>query len=289
MKKLISLIVIGLMPFVGVNAKNEGKNYLPEQGDVAIGLNMRAVLQHAGLIFGNSVDEVGTIGGEPVNTGYSSELLPNVSFMGKYMLSDSWALRANVGLLFGTDFDKVYVQDDKMVMLNPFDESKLVDQRNTTRNGMSLLFGTEYRTSGTRVQGIFGIGAILGFVSNKTAYYYANAVTTINQRPSIASGWEGYDAYGYRTLERRSENSLFGGVSGHAGVEWFVAPKVALGAEVNLCLYYVKGGQEYRDSEGYNPSTKQVELRTDLISPGNDRLHFGTENLGGSFYMAFYF
>ena len=289
MKKFILFIAVGLMSFVGVNAQSEGKKYGPEKGDVALGFNLNTVLQHAGVVFGNeSIDDIDNVGGQPVSAGIDNELLPEVSLMGKYMLNETWGIRANVGLMLGSDVDKAYVKDDKLSVSDPLNESKLIDTRKTSRNGMSLMLGGEYRVGENRVQGVFGAGVIFGFVSEKTTYKYANAITEINNKPTTAD-WASYDSYGYRPLKNKSEKGLFYGVTGSAGVEWFLAPKVSLGAEVNLSLYYIDGGQVYKESEGYNTSTKQVEERTDLTSPGNNKFRFGTENLGGSLYMAFYF
>ena len=292
MKKLISIIAIGLLPLTSVSAQSEdSKVYLPEQGDIAFGINVKPILKYVGNIFnGNTNNTLDNIGGEPITEGlteFNNSILPDVSIMGKYMLSNNWGVRANVGLMFKNDIDKAYVKDDKNALLNPFDETKLIDKRYTSRNGMSLMLGTEYRTGSKRVQGVFGMGVLFGFFSEKISYEYANAVTTINQHPT--SAWIATNSYGYRLLNRKAENNVFYGVTGSAGVEWFVAPKIALGAEVNLNLYYINGGQQYTEAEGYNTITKQVEQRTDLTSPGDNRFRFGTENLGGSLYMSFYF
>lgn len=173
-------------------------------------------------------------------------------------------------------------------VLDPFSEKQLIDGRNLSCNGMSLMLGAEYRKGSRRVQGVFGMGVLFGFISDKTAYRYANELTTINQQPSSAS-WCKYTDYGYRVLRERSETGVFVGATGSAGVEWFVAPKIALGAQVDLSLYYVAGGQVYTESEGYNTSTKVVENRRDLSSPGDDYFRFGTDSLGGALYVAFYF
>ena len=289
MKKIISLIAIGLMPFLSISAQNDSKNYLPEQGDMAFGINVKPVLKYAGNIFnGTSGNSLDNLGGEPVSgKEFDSEILPDVSIMGKYMLNDSWGIRANVGLMFRKDMDRKYVKDDKNAVLNPFDETKLIDQKNTSKNGMSMMLGAEYRKGNDRIQGVLGMGVLLGFYSDKVSYNYANALTTINQQPT--SAWSAPASNGYRILSQRTDNNVFYGVTGSAGVEWFVAPKVSLGAEVNLSLYGISGGQLYTDSEGYNVATKQVETRTDLDSPGSNKFRFGTENLGGSLYMAFYF
>lgn len=290
MKKLFSIIAVALMPFMSISAQSEdNRNYLPEQGDMAFGVNVKPIFKYAGNIFnGNTNNTLDYLGGEPINanTSFDNEILPDVSIMSKYMLSDSWGIRANVGLMFGKDTDKRYIQDDKQIMLNPFDETKLIDTRYTSRNGMSLMLGTEYRKGNNRIQGVFGMGVLFGFFNEKISYNYANAVTSLNRNPSSAWGEYYKD---YRVVNYKIQGSMFYGITGSAGFEWFVAPKVSLGAEVNLCLYGISGGQEYTVSEGYNNVTEKFEQRTDLTSPGDNKFRFGTENLGGSLYMAFYF
>ena len=296
MKRFFSIFTIVLMPLISINAQGgDSKNYLPKQGDIAFGIDTKPLLKYVGNVFnGNTDNSLDYLGGEPINGMFEedddlySDILPKVSIMGKYMLNDSWGIRANVGLMFGTDIDKEYVQNDKNTLLNPFDETKLIDKRITSKNGMSLMLGTEYRKGNNRIQGVFGMGAIFGFVSKNVSYSYANAVTSLNQFPTAA--WrDEVEKTGYRVLNKKTDNNIFYGLTGSAGVEWFVAPKIALGAEVDLTLCYIKGGQQYTESEGYNTVTQTVETRFDLNFPGDNKFLFGTENLGGSLYMVFYF
>ena len=296
MKKLISIIAIGLMPFMSINAQSgDSKNYLPEQGDMAFGINVKPVLKYVGNIFnGTTNNKLKNLGGEPIISNvpefedFESDFSPAVSIMTKYMLTDSWGLRANVGLMLSKNTDREYVIDDKKVMLDPFNESKLIDTRYQSTNGMSLMLGAEYRKGSNRIQGVFGMGILLGCYSQNIDYDFANAVTPLNNNPTSAS-WVRNCKNGYRIVNEKTKANLFYGITGSAGVEWFVAPKVSLGAEVNLSLYHINGGQLYTQSEGYNNVTQQLVERTDLTSPGDDKLRFGTENLGGSLYMAFYF
>ena len=62
-----------------------------------------------------------------------------------------------------------------------------------------------------------------------------------------------------------------------------------LGAAVNLAAYFVFEGQTYTVTEGYNANTGNVETRNELSAPGNRTFVFGTDNLGGSLYLSFYF
>jgi hypothetical protein len=179
-----------------------------------------------------------------------------------------------------------YVTDDIAAVNDPLSEAKVIDIRNINRNGLSAMLGGEYRTGRRRIQGVSGAGLIIGYNKSKTTYNYGNEMNEINQMPTIA--WSTYTS-GYRTLTSKTASNVFFGAAASVGVECFVAPKISLGAEVNLAAYYVRGGQEYVISEGYNNIKGVVESRCDTKSPGNRSFRFGTENLGGSLYMAFYF
>ena len=292
MKRHILILFILVGVFMNVSAQDNEKVYLPEKGDFSVGISLNPLLNFVGNIFnGSENNAIGNIGGESSLSGldsYEKGVTPDISIMGKYMLTNSWAVRANIGLMIGNDQYNEYVQNDEAVMQNPFDESKLVDTKNITSSGVSIMLGTEYRKGKKRIQGVFGAGLLLGFKTNKISYDYSNHMTTINQLPSTA--WNDvYNEYGYRTLVEQGGNDCFIGATGSVGVEWFVAPKVALGAEVNLNIYYVFGGQRYVETEGYNSSSKKIERQCDLMSPGHNQFRFGTENLGGSLYMSFYF
>lgn len=292
MKRHILILFILVGVFMNVSAQDNEKVYLPEKGDFSVGISLNPLLNFVGNIFnGSENNAIGNIGGESSLSGldsYEKGVTPDISIMGKYMLTNSWGVRANIGLMIGNDQYNEYVQNDEAVMQNPFDESKLVDTKNITSSGVSIMLGTEYRKGKKRIQGVFGAGLLLGFKTNKISYDYSNQMTTINQLPSTA--WNDvYNEYGYRTLVEQGGNDCFIGATGSVGVEWFVAPKVALGAEVNLNIYYVFGGQRYVETEGYNSSSKKIERQCDLMSPGHNQFRFGTENLGGSLYMSFYF
>ena len=292
MKRHILILFILVGVFMNVSAQDNEKVYLPEKGDFSVGISLNPLLNFVGNIFnGSENNAIGNIGGESSLSGldsYEKGVTPDISIMGKYMLTNSWGVRANIGLMIGNDQYNEYVQNDEAVMQNPFDESKLVDTKNITSSGVSIMLGTEYRKGKKRIQGVFGAGLLLGFKTNKISYDYSNQMTTINQLPSTA--WDDvYNEYGYRTLVAQGGNDCFLGATGSVGVEWFVAPKVALGAEVNLNIYYVFGGQRYVETEGYNSSSKKIERQCDLMSPGHNQFRFGTENLGGSLYMSFYF
>lgn len=275
--------------------EKQQKQYLPEEGDWALGIDVVPILKYIGNAFNGTDGSNGLdhVGGTPFTSGHfgNQGLMPTVSIMGKYMLTDEWAVRANVGLMISSANDKAYSPDDKALLTNPFSEAKVVDGARYDRNGMSMLLGAEYRKGARRIQGVFGAGLLFAFQNSKETYSWGNALTEINQSPtSHAFANMPILPTGYRALKQNGAGSDFYlGLTGSAGIEWFVAPKIALGAEVNLSLYYIFGTQTYVESEGYNATLGKVETRTDLYAPGSNGIYFGTESLGGSLYMTFYF
>ncbi len=302
MKRII-LLIAALTSFAGISAQEqkEEKRYLPEEGDWALGIDVVPVLRYIGNAFnGNTSNEyINSLGGEPfVNSNErfvgNRGLMPDVSIQGKYMLTDEWGLRANVGLMFRSIYDNRYVTDDRALLDNPLSEDKVVDKARNRKNGMSMMLGGEYRKGKRRVQGVFGFGLLFAFQNDNTTYSYGNKMTTINQTPSTAFSNSGsvaiYDSNNYRLLKTNGSGSdFYAGITGSAGIEWFVAPKISLGAEVNLSMYYIFGNKDYTEREGYNPSTGKIETRTDLVAPNYRELYIGTESLGGSLNMTFYF
>ena len=275
--------------------EKQQKQYLPEEGDWALGIDVVPILKYIGNAFNGTDGSNGLdhVGGTPFTSGHfgNQGLMPTVSIMGKYMLTDEWAVRANVGLMISSANDKAYSPDDKALLTNPFSEAKVIDRARYDRNSMSMLLGAEYRKGARRIQGVFGAGLLFAFQNSKETYSWGNALTEINQSPTSHS-FANMPTLptGYRALKQNGAGSDFYlGLTGSAGIEWFVAPKIALGAEVNLSLYYIFGTQTYVESEGYNATLGKVETRTDLYAPGSNGIYFGTESLGGSLYMTFYF
>lgn len=294
MRKNILALALAAVSFGAVAqqpAETTATRYLPEKGDFAFGVDVLPLFKAIGGSYND--DETPGVGGTPFSPDVeSSYVKPNVSLMGKYMISDRWGVKVNLGLTFSNKQKRLYAPDDLDAALST-GEAKVVDSRKTTRTGGSLMAGMEYRLGKRRVQGVFGFGALFAFTTDKVTYSYGNAMTDINQNPSTAFPDQDQTLsipYGYRVTECNYDGPNFvAGVYGSAGAEWFVAPKIAIGATVDLYVYGAFGSKGYVKSEGYNQAYGRVEERTDLYTPGNRGFNFGTDNLGGSLYMTFYF
>ena len=292
MKRYILLLVLCILSAANVKAQEETKKvYLPEQGEIAIGFDASPVLKYVGNMFnGTSDNSLNNLNGAPISAngieGFKIEdITPDVSIMAKYMITDNLAVRANVGIQVNSNTINKYVCNDLANILNPLNEEKLIDTRFDSKKGFIANIGAEYRKGNNRIQGIFGAGLLIGSNSVKSEFQYANAMTSLNQTPSSAWGNNGK----YRTLKTVNNNNLFIGGAANVGIEYFIIPKVSLGAEVNLSIYSVKESQTYKVTEGYNAEKGCVETRNELSAPGNKTFYLGTNNLGGSLYLSFYF
>ncbi len=287
MKKTILSLMAACLLCGSAATAQEAKpavRYTPEAGDFAVGVDLVPLFRTIGGAFNDSETPVG---GKPFEYDDMYSIRPDVSIIGKYMLTDSWGLKVNLGVRLRHKTNRAYVQDDLQAYLNPVSDVQVIDVAKTTQSGGSLMAGAEYRIGHRRVQGIVGFGVLFGFSTNEDRYTYGNKITSFNQQPSQALG---YTYNGGRVLSCNNDGPNFAaGAYGSLGAEWFVAPKVALGAEVNLSLYGVFGSKAVVKSELYNDAYQAIEERTDVLSPGNRGINFGTDNIGGALYCTFYF
>jgi hypothetical protein len=275
--------------------KKDYSSWLPAQGDMSVGFSLDPLATFAGNLFNGNLDNtLEDLAGEPL----LYRQLPNscVSIMGTYMLTNELALRANIGFGYSLKQNNFFVQDDAALAFDDLSNAKVIDQMNSQILSGSFSAGIEYRL-GKRlpIQGVFGAGLSYACGMSKSTYAYGNAITQLNQNPSMNSEMPATEAVtkylpNARLLSVQSSDMIhMVGVYGSVGVEWFVTPKVALGANVNLGIYYELNPSETYVYEGWNTITEQVDQHTELVAPASHGFHFGTDNIGASLYMAFYF
>lgn len=299
MKKIISIVLFAALalPIMAEEVETLGqtdkpvRNYsewLPAAGDWSIGFSLDPIATFVGNAFNNSTRNVlGDMAGE--------SLLNNMaSIMGSYMLTDQLAVRANIGLSIARNNQNEYVIDDAAVFLDPLSRQKVIDSKKYSKTGGSIALGVDYRVGKRRVQGVFGGGIMYAFSENFTTYSYGNGITEMNQVPTISNNSEYEQVSSYIPNARKLKEYNEGGnhhigVYGQVGVEWFVAPKISLGASVNLIIAYSMSPMHYTTYEGWNTLSMECEKYTELKSPMNSGFKFGTENIGANLYAAFYF
>ena len=283
------------------------KNYLPEEGDVTIGINAIPFLKYLGNCFsdaGNNTINATDVGGVPsigfpVAPGLQN---PTISIFGKYFLTDQTALRLNVGIGIGSKTQRKYVQDDAALAADPLSAAQVEDSYKYRSTGFSLAAGYEWRRGGKRLQGFWGGQAVVAYSNSKHFFNYGNAITEINQTPSQTSTVWDNPVSGQtvptlnpnignnsRLLQQNDGRSWTYGVGGFVGVEYYIAPKIAIGCEMSLNLLWTTEGKSLQKSERFNPDFNRVEENVRWSEPGGSAFHFGTENIGTSLYVAFSF
>ncbi len=293
MKKIFSILMVALLaiPVMASEpkedpAKRDYSEWLPAKGDFSLGFGIDPLATFVGNMFNNTIDN-------HLNPLSGSALYTNqASIMGEYMVSDNLGLRANIGFNIGYNRNRTYVQDDKAVMLDPLSRAKVIDAAKYNRYGGSFALGVNYHVGKRAVQGVFGGGVLYGLNIESTTYTYGNGITEANQVPTSDYSYTTISSFMPHARALKDFNggaNHFVGLYGTVGVEWFVAPKIALGANVNLNLVYEFGAQQYVEYEGWNIATSQKENFTELKSPGYDRFDFSIGNIGANLYMAFYF
>jgi hypothetical protein len=307
MKRLMSIILVALLalPLLAQETVAEPKNkkvvkdyseWLPKQGDWSVGFSLNPIATFVGNIFnGNTSNALDNLAGEVLNGEQLGLSNPLVSIVGSYMQTDKLSWKLNLGLGYSHKTNNAYVLDDAALYLDPLSRQKVVDSEIYDRLFGSVAFGIEYRVGKSLpVQGVFGVGLNYAFGHVTYDYTYGNAITELNQKPSISNSTLYEAVAGYmpnaRPLHTEATDVIHMiGAYASVGVECFVAPKVALGANVNFGVYYGITPACSNTYEGWNTANMQVEQFTDLIAPASSGFHVGTENIGANLYIAFYF
>ena len=196
------------------------------------------------------------------------------------------------------DTRNFYVQDDAALAANPLSQQNVVDSYMTRSSGGSFSAAVEYRVGKGRVQGVFGGGLLYAFSYDRSKYEYGNAITSMNQQPTVSNDMTGAimrndipDGFSYmRYLSKFGDTPTnYFGLVAFAGIEWFVAPRISLGGEVNLAAVFNWTKATYYTAEGFNTVSGAPETWTELLSPKSTGFHFGTGNIGQNISVTFYF
>lgn len=304
MKRLVS-IIIGIALVLPLLAQEPTAQeptaqpevvYTPQQGEWAVGFTLNPILNFVGNMFNGTAGQVfdsKSLGGQPLFAN-ADPAYPLISIMGKYMVRDNVAIRANIGLLLNINNQNFYIRDDKAVLLDPLSMEKVIDKAHGETYGGSVFFGAEYRVGKKRIQGVFGGGLNYAFSVYQAKYSYGNAISEANQTPTMGAGMPAFTQPisfmpNARTISQLSSGTHTIGLVGNIGVECFVAPKISLGLEANLAILYRIELPSYKQLEGYNLVTKEVQTFTDIAGQSASGFVFGTQNVGANIFMNFYF
>lgn len=245
MKKLF-IAAIAVITF-GANAQDvnfkskRGENMLPEKGDWAIGFNTDGVFRYLGNSFnGNVANNAPTV-------SFVKER--ENAFVGKYFTSDKSAYRvvfnfraeSQVEKRENTTPDPFTTTTTVPVTPTPNSQQTIIDKFEDKESSteFALGFGKEWRRGKTRLQGFYGADILLLVSSNSNSVNTFKETTEVTVTPASTEKTISDD-----TIDFKSGVGLGFGAEGFIGAEYFLFPKIAIGAQYTYSLRFtnVKGG-----------------------------------------------
>lgn len=260
MKKFIVLIAV--LALITANARSQetettilktkkGRIIMPEAGDIGLSIDAAPFLDYVGNMFSQGLNTAPSFGFTAQNPG---------ALTFKYFLSENMALRA--GLMIGTTRDVEYIP-------NITDQDKL-NRLITASSAFGFSAGIEFaRPVKNRLRGYYG--GVVGFET----------------LPHIDGHIKFTDAilidYDY---EKKGGTSTFIYLGGIAGVEYFVAPKIALGGEFGL--YFANGFTSARKEIYQDPVMIEDGTNEIIVTERSSGMTI-TTSASGSLKLSFYF
>lgn len=228
----------------GMTSK-KGTPILPEAGDYAIGFDAANLLNYGGNLLN------GTAG----NSLNNLNLMQNNTIYGKYFVDANKAYRGMVNIGFGSTNTKTLVPDLKP---GATATATVEDAAKTSNFSFSVGGGLEMRQGSGRLQGVYGPMAKISIASSGTKNEYGNSIK---------------DDGGPRTTETKNGSTFGLELGGFAGVEYFFAPKISLGAEIQWTLAINSKGNGESTTESSDGTTTTT---TTVETGGNSSFNLGT-------------
>jgi len=241
-----------------VLTNRRGTPILPTAGTWALGVDATPFLNFAGNIFGASA---------------TAPSFNGATFFGKYFLRDNKALvfRVNINSWSGSTVNFV----DKAGTTT----GEIVENvSRSTNTFVRLHFGCERRIGSGRLQGFYGAEAVLGFGSagNRISNTWGNDLTS-----NFQNGGQ------WRVLVDKPGVNFEIGANAFVGIEYFVAPGIALGARVGYGMSFETGGRRSQDQERWHDGRRETRTQEDFTRTNANVFRFN--NFGGGITLTFHF
>lgn len=232
---------------------------------------------------------------------------PVAAFRLRYVMSDKWMFRVQLGVNGSHINYREYVDDDLAKALDPDARDQVADEVISNLNSASLAVGWERHIGQGPLHFVAAFGLSWSVAGGALHFNYGNALTPDNRIPTSmplttqAKSAEDKStlndftpdlgiAYG-RPLDRYNVGYIHGfGLHAEMGAEWFVSSRVSVGFAMSLVpVTFVLQPQTWTKYEGFSSKTGKVERYNDLVSPGSHALLYGTEDIGFNFSLNYFF
>jgi len=269
----------------------KGEPILPEAEDWAISLNADPIFEFVGNAFNGNTGN----GAPGVNW-----LNSNQTIIGKKFIDDKNAYRVLVRLGFNSSSYRNFVTDDAQTTAPTFPEqnAEVEDKFKMSSTNIAIGVGKEMRRGKTRLQGFYGADAMIWISTSKTKYEYGNVITPVpsgagQTTTPTSTQWDastgavlGETPDGTRDIQNKSGMTFGIGVRGFIGAEYFILPKIAIGAEYGWGLgFQMMGkGKVTTEEQGLDGSGTNQVAEIERESAGSSKFGIDTDlNQGNVF------
>lgn len=274
MKKKILFVAAILGASFGTIAQddNDEKVFTPEAGDWVIGFDAAPALNYFGNMFNGTM-------ANSLNTNFVNS--DNVLF-GKYYKDATTAYRGSLRILNYSVNQDVLI-DTNTVNSNP---TYLTDMSKQSGSLIQIGAGLEKRKGEGRFQGYYGgeLNISIGGANN-----FENTYAAILDSANIADGASSNG----RVLTSKIAGGFGLGIRGFVGVEYFIAPKISLGAEFGwgFGLQTIGEGETVTENYGFDgaSATTQSTYTVSTMSAKSSFMSIDTDNVGGRIKLLFHF
>lgn len=209
--------------------------------------------------------------------------------MVRKFLDKNTAYRGGLQVNYNRTTQAEPVAEDTL-QFDPDNPTFVEDKKQTLQRSITLRAGLEKRRGSSRIQGVYGAEAVLGYFNTVQSYEYGNEMNQDFDTPNIHDfGNNDYDSEGRRLVEDKEGNRFLFGVRGFLGAEYFVAPKWSVGINAGYMLGFSIMGEREQTREFYNPNTGEVETVTTKQSPSDPFSQAGLSSYDLQLSTNFYF
>ncbi len=268
----------------------KGEPILPEAGDWAISIGVDPIFEFVGNAFSGSTSKNAAPG-----VGWLND---NQTIIGKKFIDDKNAYRALVRLGFTSITQKNMVYDDSQTAppVFPAQPTQVEDKKSSKNTNIGIGVGKEMRRGKTRLQGFYGADAMIWISMTGSKYTYGNTMspatgagttstpTTTDFNSPFIPG-VGYASSGQVARTTRSKSGMtFGiGVRGFIGAEYFLFPKISIGAEYGWGIGFEMAGKGKTTTEEQGGTPNQV-AEIERETSGSSRFGFDTDINQGTIF-----
>lgn len=277
MKKLITItLILFLFAFASNAQKSDstftsknGVHILPQRGDWALAIDARPFTR----IFNFDSD-----------AGF--QFPTDNTFIGKKFIKPDLAHRFKLRLAFNSNTDDEFIMQDGQVTPDPTVVVKDVMQDNQTV--VMVGYGIEKRSGYMRLQALYGGEVLISYDDRSTSYEYGNHYSMENPVPTTTYFGNNIPDYGYRVVFTEYGYSLSVMARAFLGIEFFFAPKIAIGGEFGWGVAYTMNAEGKQKVSSWDDEANNVKYQI-IKTGGGSSFGFDNDNFGGLIYLIFHF